>query len=76
MKNYNFIELYENALSDEDCDLIINLFEKNKEFHLERHEKEQENNIKDTAFDLLVLAKICCDLADNSSLFVYVELPK
>lgn len=53
MENFDFIEIYNNALSETDCDLIINLFETNKELHNERNEEERSIKINDTSFNLI-----------------------
>ena len=55
MEDYNFIETYDNALSDEDCDLIIDIFEKHKSVQEERSDIQKENNVDDTFLSLLTI---------------------
>ena len=57
MENYNFIENYENALSDDLCDKIIDIFEENKSYHIDRPKAHIDLNIKDTSISLLDLQK-------------------
>lgn len=51
----NFIEVYENAISDRDCDLMIDIFNSNKDIHFKRSDIEKNNDINDTFFSLLFL---------------------
>ena len=52
MENYNFIETYENALTKEECDSIIDIFEENTNFQYERNPYHKKIEIKDVSLSL------------------------